>query len=76
MLIATITKITTIGLLGEGGVGTGACSPEYFEKMVHFKCILKCILIKYQGKNNLKISVFIATTMKKSCGFVRRGEFW
>ena len=27
-------------------------------------CILKCILIKFQGKNSLKISVFIATTTK------------
>ena len=28
-------------------------------------CILKCILIKFQGNNSLKISMFIATTTKK-----------
>ena len=27
--------------------------------------ILKCILIKFQGENSLRISVFIATTTKK-----------
>ena len=29
-------------------------------------CILKCILIKFQGENSLKIYVFIATTTKKT----------
>ena len=36
-------------------------------------CILKCILIKFQGKNSLKISLFIATTPKKATSKERKG---
>ena len=44
----------------------GGCSPGKFGKHDAIWCILKCILIKFQGKNSWKISVFIATTMKKA----------
>ena len=33
-------------------------------------CILKCILIQFQGKNSLNISVFIATNTKKISVFL------
>ena len=36
--------------------------PENFEKNAAIWCILKCILIRFQGKNSSKIS---ATTTKK-----------
>ena len=42
----------------------GHAHAENLEKYAIW-CILKCILIKIQGKNSLKISVFIATTTKK-----------
>ena len=50
---------------------TRVCSHGIFWKHCVIWRILKCILIKFQGKNSLKISVFIATTTKKSCEFVR-----
>ena len=36
-------------------------------------CVLKCILIKFQGKNSLKILVFIATTTKKATSLLGEG---
>ena len=36
-------------------------------------CTLKCILIKFQGKNNLKISLFPATTTKKAASLLGEG---
>ena len=40
----------------------GMLSREIFKKL--------CILIKYEGKNSLKISVFIATTTKKTASLL------
>ena len=68
MFIATTTK-KTVNLLGEGdGVAwVVVCMlPRFLLKkwcnLVH----LKCILIKFKGKYNLKISMYIATTTKKT----------
>ena len=36
-------------------------------------CILKCILIKFQGETNLKISLFIATTTEKATSLLGEG---
>ena len=38
---------------------------ENFEKSGAIWSILKCNLVQFQGKNSLKISIFIATTTKK-----------
>ena len=54
-----ITK-KAASFLGEGGVS------------IAIWCILKCILIKFQGKYSLKISVFIATT-KKAASLLEEG---
>ena len=47
--------------------------PINFEKMVQFGAFLRCISIKFQGKNSLKISVFIATTTKKAMSSLGEG---
>ena len=52
-------------LLGER---YGAYSPHFFNCAIW--CILKCILIKYQSENSLKISVFIAKTAKKDASLL------
>ena len=46
--------------------------PESFEISAVW-CILKCILSKFQGRNTLKISVFIATTTKNAASFLGDG---
>ena len=52
--------------------GMAACSLWKLWKNGAIWCILKCILIKSQVKNRLKISVFIATTTKKTTKLLGR----
>ena len=64
VFITTITE-KNASLLGRS---TTAFSLRFWKNGA-IGCILKCILIKYQGNDSLKISVFIATTTKKKLRF-------
>ena len=74
MFIATTTKkLRVCQERGRGVVDTDACVLGNFLRNGAIWYILKCILIKFQGENNLKISMFMATTtriQKKWCDLV------
>ena len=72
VFIATTTKKNCEFVRGRSTV---VCSPRKLWKNGAIWCILKSILIKYQGKNSLKISVF-KQQLRKSCEFVRSGGCW
>ena len=69
VFVATTTKKTTIGLLGEGVLVRGHAPRKILKKW----CIPKCILIRFQDKNSVKISVLIGKNTKKGTSLLGKG---